>query len=59
MTVKPGQKKLNPPKDEKKKKSFDNFGYWLAWVGFASVILGAVVNLVKKSETPKKNDYYL
>ena len=46
-------------KDEKKKKKFDNFGWYLAWAAFAAGMLGAFVTLARKSDTPKKNDYYI
>jgi hypothetical protein len=45
-------------KDEKKKKQFDNFSYYLAWGSFVSGLLAAFITLAKRSETPKRNDHY-
>lgn len=54
------KKKQLPPKqdNEKKKKQFDNWGFYLAWGSFAAGFLAAVVSLARKSEIPKKNEYY-
>lgn len=46
-------------KDEKKKKKIDSWGYYLAWLGFGAAILGAIHTLLKKSDTPKKHDFYV
>jgi hypothetical protein len=52
-------KQLNQGKDEKQKKRFDSWGYRLAWLGFASVLLAAFYKLIKSTDAPKKNDYYI
>jgi hypothetical protein len=44
-------------KDKKKKKSLDQFSYYLAWIGFLSIIGSALVKLVKSYDPPKKDDY--
>lgn len=53
------KKELNPGKNEKQKKKVDTWGYYLAWLGFGAAILGAIHTLLKKSDTPKKNDFYV
>jgi len=45
-------------KDKKKEKSLDQFAYYLAWIGFFSIIGSALVKLVKSYDPPKKNEYY-
>jgi len=61
--TKNGKKELTEltGKDEKKKnkKRFDSWSYWLAWGGFAAVLLSAIVKLIKATETPKKDEFYL
>jgi hypothetical protein len=51
-------KQTDQSKDEKKKK-LDKFGYYLAWGSFAAGLIAAFVTLAKKSDTPKKDDYYI
>jgi hypothetical protein len=51
-------KKIDQGKDEKKKK-LDKFGYYLAWGSFAAGLIAAFVTLAKKTDTPKKDDYYI
>jgi len=52
------KKEPTPAADEKKKKKFDNWGWGLAWVGFAAVLLSSFYKLIKSTDAPQKNDYY-
>lgn len=51
----PKDKKL---KDEKSKKEFNSFPYYLAWLGFASIVGSSLYKLIKNMEYPKKDEYY-
>lgn len=53
-----GQPGANFDKDEKKKRSLDNFGYILAWLGFFGIIASAFVKLVNSYNPPKKDDFF-
>jgi len=52
-------KTTNQAKDEKQKKKFDSWGWRLAWLGFASVLIAAFYKLIKSTDAPKKDDYYI
>lgn len=51
----PGTKKA---KDAKPKKEFNAFAYYLAWLGFVSIVGSALFKLIKSMEYPEKNEYY-
>ena len=44
--------------DEKRKKNFNKFGWYLAWLGFFSLVGSSLFKLIKNMEQPEKNDYY-
>lgn len=42
----------------KKEANFNKFGWYLAWLGFFSVVGSSLFKLIKNMEQPKKDDYY-
>jgi hypothetical protein len=51
----PKDKKL---KDEKAKKDFNSFSYYLAWLGFFSIVGSSLYKLIKNMDYPQKDEYY-
>ena len=50
---------LDAIKDEKKKKRLDNWGYYMAWLGFTAILLAAIHKLIKSTDAPKKDEYFV
>lgn len=49
---------IKKKRDEKTKKNFNSFAWYLAWIGFTGVVLSSLFKLIKNMEQPKKDDYY-
>jgi hypothetical protein len=52
------EKKEKKAKNEKKQKNFNKFGYYLAWLGFLSLVGSSLFKLIKAMDQPQKDDYY-
>ena len=52
------KQKAKKVSDEKRKKNFNKFGWYLAWLGFFSLVGSSLFKLIKNMEQPEKNDYY-
>ena len=51
-------KKAKKASDEKKKANFNKFSWYLAWLGFFSIVGSSLYKLIKNMEQPKKDDYF-
>lgn len=52
------KEKSKKASDEKKKANFNKFSWYLAWLGFFSIVGSSLYKLIKNMEQPKRDDYF-
>lgn len=43
---------------EKNKANFNKFSWYLAWLGFFSIVGSSLYKLIKNMDQPKRDDYF-